>query len=89
MESFNASMEEGFTSIISTWIETGEIEFDDINKIINSLQDRGALSASEYEAIVNEYQNVKNGVSGSIKTLLETIGTAALGSGVDFDVSEL
>jgi hypothetical protein len=37
MESFNNSMEEGFTSILQNWIKTGEVNFDDVKGLIDKL----------------------------------------------------
>jgi hypothetical protein len=89
MESFNDSMEEGFTSILQNWIKTGEISFDDVKNIIDELQARGALSAAEYNNILDAYNNLTKGIGGSVEEFIRIISEAAADSGITYDVSAI
>lgn len=89
MESFNNSMEEGFTSILQNWVETGEVSFDDVKNLIDTLQAQGALTSEEYNKILKAYEGVQNGVKDSVENLFKTISDAAFGSGIKWDASEL
>ena len=90
LESYASSLEDGLTEITASLINNGEIEYSQLQDIIDTLQSRGALNAEDYESLMNAYEDLKNGTTGSYTDFLNQITRLAKEAGLgDFDTSEI
>ena len=90
LESYASSLEDGITEIATGLISDGEIEYSQLQDIIDTLQSRGVLEAAEYENLMNAYEALKSGTEGSYTAFLNQITQLAREAGLEsFDTSEI